>query len=60
MFNIFFTIYGLLIDWNTYDIFEKQFHVLKLCFICLVLLSQYKVYLLIETLMISFKNNFMC
>jgi len=32
MFNTSFTIYGLFIDWNTYDIFEKQFHVLKFCF----------------------------
>jgi len=32
MFNTYFTIYGLLIDWSTYDIFENQFHLLKLCF----------------------------
>ena len=32
MFNIFFTIYGLLIDSNTYDTFEKPFHMFKLYF----------------------------
>jgi len=31
-FHIFFTIWGLLIDSNTYDTFEKPFHVFKLYF----------------------------